>query len=406
MDALKVLMVDDEPGMRTGVARALAGFTVPVPELDEVVRFEVDQAESGEQALEMAAESRPDLMLLDHKLPGISGLDVLHRYHSESDETLIIMITAYASLETAVSATKSGAYDFLAKPFTPGELKSTVAKAARHLVLQRQARKLAEEKRQVRFQFISVLSHELKAPLGAIEGYLRIVRDRTAGDDRAAYDHMIDRSLIRLEGMRKLIFDLLDLTRIESGQKQRQFADVDVCEVARAAIETTVSQAAEHRIEVALNADGPCIMAGDRGELEIILNNLVSNAVKYNRDAGRVTVAVGGDDDTVALSVSDTGIGMSAEEAGRLFNDFVRIKNDKTRKILGSGLGLSTVRKLAKLYGGDVTVHSEPDVGSTFTVRLKRHGNPDVIEREVAAVPHGRQRAPVVGLGGSHVEKC
>ncbi len=378
MDALKVLMVDDEPGMRSGVARALSNFTVTVPELDEVLSFEIDQAETGEAALEMAAASRPDLMLLDHKLPGISGLDVLERYQAESDETLIIMITAYASLETAVTATKRGAYDFLAKPFTPGELKSAVAKAARHLVLQRQARMLAEEKRQVRFQFISVLSHELKAPLGAIEGYLRIVRDHTAGVDQAAQDHMIDRSLIRLEGMRKLIFDLLDLTRIESGQKRRQFADIDLCEIAKEAVEALSIEAAGRQITIELVNNGPCIMAGDQGELEIILNNLVSNAVKYNRDGGRVTIDIGGDDETVKLRVTDTGIGMTAEESDRLFHDFVRIKNEKTRKILGSGLGLSTVRKLARLYAGNVTAQSEPDTGSTFTVELERHSNPEV----------------------------
>ena len=382
MKPLQVLMVDDEPGMRSGVARALAGFEVHVPELDETVSFEIEQAETGEAALEMIAAARPDLMLLDHKLPGISGLDVLERYRAESDETLIIMITAYASLETAITATKRGAHDFLAKPFTPGELKGTVAKAARHLVLQRQAKRLAEEKRQVRFQFISMLSHELKAPLAAIEGYLRIVRDRGAGDNQAAYDHMIDRSLIRLEGMRKLIFDLLDLTRIESGQKARQFAELDLHEVAEAVIETFAPQAAERKIEIDLLVGEGLVMSGDHGELEIILNNLVSNAIKYNREGGKVTIAIGGDDATVEIVVKDTGIGMTAEEAGKLFDDFVRIKNDQTRNILGSGLGLSTVHKLARLYGGDATVTSEPDVGSTFTVRLKRHSKPEVSDAE------------------------
>ena len=94
----------------------------------------------------------------------------------------MIMITAYASLETAVTATRRGAYDFLAKPFTPEELRGAVRKAARHLILQRQARRLAEEKRQVRFQFISVLAHEMKAPIAAIEGYLQMIRERALGE--------------------------------------------------------------------------------------------------------------------------------------------------------------------------------------------------------------------------------
>jgi signal transduction histidine kinase len=118
-------------------------------------------------------------------------------------------------------------------------------------------------------------------------------------------------------------------------------------------------------------------MHADRSEIEIIFNNLITNAVKYNRDGGSVAVHLTSRDGTVSIAVRDTGIGMNAEEAARLFNDFVRIKNEKTRNILGSGLGLSTVKKIALLYGGDVKVESEPDTGSTFTVMLNSASAPE-----------------------------
>ena len=372
LETLSVLVVDDEPGMRMGVERALRHFVVELPELDAPVRFETAQAPSGEQALEVIRAKAPDILLLDYKLPGISGLEVLDATTDLAGDMLTVMITAYASLETAVSATKRGAYDFLAKPFTPDELKGAVRKAARHLILQRHAHRLAEEKRQVRFQFISVLAHELKAPLAAIEGYLRIIREHSAGTDPQVYDHMLDRSLVRLEGMRKLIMDLLDLTRIESGHKQRQLHEVDLAELAGHVVETVAPLAAERQIELAVHADKPVLMQADRGEIEIILNNLVTNAVKYNRPSGRVDVTLAADDHAVTVEVADTGIGMSPEEQARLFQDFVRIKNTKTRDILGSGLGLSIVRKLATLYGGQVRLVSQPDVGTTFTVTLDR----------------------------------
>lgn len=379
-DALKILVVDDEPGMREGVARALRGFVVRIPEINGDVAVTVEQAESGEQALEMIAAAPPDILLLDHKLPGITGLDVLERLASIlpaggeafKDRMLTIMITAYASLETAVAAIKSGAYDFLAKPFTPSELKNIVRKAAESLLLTRHARQLAAEKKQVRFQFISVLAHELKAPLAAIEGYLRIIRDRSAGDDAATYDHMIDRSLVRLEGMRKLIVDLLDLTRIESGQKTRELAQVDLAEAARQVLEGYRSPAKQRGIAVELHVQGDAKLQADRGEMEMILDNLVSNAIKYNRDGGRVDVTLGGDAERATIAVTDTGFGMTPEESGRLFHDFVRIKNDNTRNILGSGLGLSIVRKVALLYGGQAMVSSQAGAGSTFTVTLNR----------------------------------
>jgi two-component system, sensor histidine kinase and response regulator len=371
MDPLHVLVVDDERGMRMGVARALRQFTVSLPNAEEDVRFSVAQAATGQEALDMIGARQPEILLLDYKLPDFTGLDVLQQLGAASDDMLTIMITAFASLETAIAATKRGAYDFLAKPFTPEELRGTVRKAVKHVLLQRQARQLAEEKHQVRFQFISVLAHELKAPLGAIEGYLRIISGRTAGNDLATYDHMLDRSLIRLEGMRKLILDLLDMTRIESGKKQRELAPVDIAAMANESVETFSPQAVAQEVTMQLHTSGPVVITADRGEIEIILNNLVSNAIKYNRQGGHVDITVAAEHDTVKLTVADTGIGMSQEEAGKLFQEFTRIKNSKTRHILGTGLGLSILKKLVLLYGGEVTVASEPERGTTFTVTLK-----------------------------------
>jgi len=170
-----------------------------------------------------------------------------------------------------------------------------------------------------------------------------------------------------------MILDLLDLTRIESGQKKRELAEVDVRQVAQTAIETIAAEAVTRNVTVELHADGPVTMQADLGEIEIILNNLVSNAVKYNRPGGRVDVTIGSDDEKMTITVVDTGIGMSKEETERLFGDFVRIKNEKTRDILGSGLGLSIVSKLAQLYDGQASVASAVGIGSTFTVVLRRN---------------------------------
>lgn len=370
-------MTDDEPGMRMGVARALRNFSCHIQDIDQDVNFDVQEAETGEEALELIEAQCPDILLLDHKLPGISGLDVLDAITNRGCDMLTVMITAYATLETAVSATKRGAHDFLAKPFTPGELHATVSKTAKHLLIAREARRLAEERRQVRFQFISVLAHELKSPLAAVEGYLNIIRDKAAGEELAAYDKMLDRSVIRIVGMRKLIMDLLDLTRIESGRKQREITTVDLREVAEMAIETVKPSADDKGVTIEMKCDGDPTLTGDRGEMEIICNNLISNAVKYNRDGGSVNITMSVDADEIKMAVADTGIGLTQEEAAKLFSDFVRIKNNKTKNIDGSGLGLSIVKKLAGLYAGDVNIVSQPDVGSTFTVTIGRHVEPE-----------------------------
>lgn len=371
METLSVMVVDDEAGMRAGTVRTLKDYRFKVGQTDSDVAFAVSQAETGEEALDKIKADPPDILLLDHKLPGISGMEVLQKLPQTDGGVITIMITAYASIETAVQATKQGAYDFLPKPFTPAELKYAVQKAASHVVIARRAQKLAEEKKRVRFEFIRVLGHELKSPLSAVENYVSLLQAKTLGGELKAYENVIERSRLRLEQMRKLIVDLLDVTKIESGTRAREIADLDLREVAAHVIETSEPLAAQRGITITLTAPPALKFRGDRTELEMILGNLVSNAVKYNRDQGKVSVTLEDRPGLVHIAVADTGIGMSKQEASRLFEEFVRIKNEKTRNVLGSGLGLSIVKRLAGLYRGEVAVESEPDAGSTFTVTLK-----------------------------------
>lgn len=371
MDVLRVLVVDDELGMRVGAARVLERLRLHLPELDQhETSFVATQAESGEQALNIMAQSSPDILLLDYKLPGISGLDVLAEISSRSYDVLTIMITAYATLDTAIVATQRGAFDFLAKPFTPDELRTTVLKAAKHVVLNRHARQHADEKRRLRFEFISVLAHELKAPLAAVEGYIMAMQDRSLGDELPSYLPMLDASLVRLHGMRKLVTDLLDMTRLESGQRKRELEKLDIVEVAKAAIETVSSEAQSRLVSITLQSQTPVYITADRYEIELVLLNLLTNAIKYNRKNGKVEIFVETKNQKIIIKITDTGIGMNTEEVARIFKEFVRIRNNKTRLIPGSGLGLATVRKVAMLYGGNATVKSEPDKGTTVEVIL------------------------------------
>lgn len=371
---LKVLIADDEPGMRLGIARALEGLTVTDEHGEGHYSLDVEFAADGTEAKQILGEKKFDLLLLDHGMPGVTGMELLASLQAEESTTMVVMITGYGSLEMAVKATKQGAFDFLAKPFTPRELKEVVEKAAGHLIMERTARKLAREKHRVRFEFLSILAHELKAPLGAVESYLQLLDEGITAGDPEATKRIIGRSLIRLAGMRKLIYDLLDLTRIESRQKERALTEVDLSVVFERVLETFQPEAEGRGISLEFNCASGTTMQGNNSELEIIFNNLVSNAVKYNRDGGRVQVEVSAETNLLTVVVSDTGIGMTEEETGRLFGEFVRIKNDKTRLIEGSGLGLSIMRRLVRLNGGDVAVTSCENEGTTFTATLSRTG--------------------------------
>jgi signal transduction histidine kinase len=173
--------------------------------------------------------------------------------------------------------------------------------------------------------------------------------------------------------MRALITDLLDLTRMESGKKKREIVSVDITEVFRIVRDTIEPLAVQKNVKIHPVVEEGVYINADRGEMEIILNNLLSNAVKYNRDGGDVHVQLKNKDGKTLFTVEDTGIGMTEEEITRLFQDFVRIKNQKTKNITGSGLGLSIVKKLVDMYQGEVTVVSTPDVGTKFTVILPQN---------------------------------
>lgn len=369
MATLKVLVVDDEPGIRSGIQRILRNFRVGYPFMDEDFDFDVIEAETGEIAIEIIEAQPMDIILLDNKLPGMDGIEVLDYIKKKEYDAQVMMITSYASLDLAIKATNTGAYNFMPKPFTPDELKSSIEGITKHLYLKRMTRNMNREGKSVRFQFLSVLSHELKSPINAVEGYLKIMKERQVGDNLADYDAMIDRSLERIKGMRNLIMDLMDLTRLQSGKKIREMKKVDLNQVARIAMDTMEPMAIQKNVKMFLDAPENLIMQADSDEIEIIVNNLVSNAVKYNREGGTVNVILRQTSSTLTIKVEDTGIGMKEEDLKLLFQEFVRIKNEKTKLITGSGLGLSIVKKLVEeTYKGTISVTSKPDVGSTFIV--------------------------------------
>ncbi len=370
MEKLRVLVVDDEPGIRSGVSRILRNYSIGFPFMEDDFSFETIESETAEIALEIINKQAPDIILLDNKLPGIQGIDLLEKINKMQLDTAVMMITSFASLDIAVKATNLGAYNFVPKPFTPAELKSSIENISKHLFLKRMTKKMKKEGKQIRFQFLSVLSHELKSPLNAIEGYLRIMEEKQVGDNIDDYMAMIDRSLIRIKGMRNLIMDMLDLTKLESGKKSRKLSKTDLNYLANMAIDTVKPMAIQHNITLNSSIEEDLIITVDKDEIEIIFNNLLSNAVKYNRQNGEVNFTVRRKDSNIQVIVKDNGIGISQEDLPKLFEEFSRIKTSETRDISGTGLGLSITKKMVDLYHGSINVDSKPNEGTTFTVTL------------------------------------
>jgi two-component system, sensor histidine kinase and response regulator len=372
MGKLNVLVVDDEPGIRSGITRILCNYRVGYPFLEEDFEFNTIEVETGEKAIEVMEAGGIDIALLDNKLPGMNGIEVLEHMSKTGKDIPVMMITSYASLDLAVKATDFGAYNFVPKPFTPQELKSAMENITKHLFLKRMTHKVNEDSQRTRSQFLSVLSHELKSPINAIEGYLKIMQEKQAGESIEDYRVMIERSIERIKGMRMLIRDLLDLTRFEVTRHDRRLEKIDLFEYGRNSLDQMELLAKNRAVQLEFEAQPNSYLDAVPNEISIIFNNLVSNAIKYNRQGGKVFFRIEDLGGEYRITVSDTGIGMNEDEIGRLFQDFVRIKNTKTREIAGSGLGLSITKKYAELYGGRIDVQSQPDSGTTFTVLLKK----------------------------------
>jgi two-component system phosphate regulon sensor histidine kinase PhoR len=217
-----------------------------------------------------------------------------------------------------------------------------------------------------------VLGHELRGPLGVIDGYLDLLEKRTLGEDLGAYDEMILRARKRIEEMQTLVGDILTMARVDSGKIGRKKSKISLTNLATVCVEQQRPQAEERKISLTLHEPASLTIVGDHTELAIILSNLISNAIKYNTHGGSVEVNITPDTEnhTVQIAVKDTGIGMNPVEADSVFEEFVRVHNAQTKGTPGTGLGLSIVKHLVNRAGGEIKLTTRPNSGSTFTVTL------------------------------------
>nr|BFE89223.1 hypothetical protein GCM10020093_118250 [Planobispora longispora] len=241
--------------------------------------------------------------------------------------------------------------------------------------LYRRERDLVKELRALdsaKTDFMSTVSHELRSPLTSIAGYLEILRDEEAGDINPAQDRMLDAIDRNTTRLRLLIEDLLTLSRIEAGAFRSLKQRTDVCAVIENSVESMRPTAAKAQVELTVEHPGcPVPVDGDPNQLDRAMANLLSNAVKFTPAGGKVHVGVSVEDGDAVVVVSDTGIGIPAEEMTRLSTRFFRASNATERSIPGTGLGLSIVRSIVANHSGTFDLRSEENKGTTVTMRIK-----------------------------------
>lgn len=225
-----------------------------------------------------------------------------------------------------------------------------------------------EKERVVREEFFTNASHELKTPLTSIRGYSELLRAHAISDPEQV-DRCLDSVLQESDHMIRLIGDILTISKLETQLENVPMQHMDLYDICHHVVDSLDIQAKEHEITLQVLCKHIPIYA-NRTHIEAILNNLITNAIKYNRKKGYVRLYVEEDQGWVICTVSDTGIGISKENQERIFQRFYRVDKQRSKKIAGTGLGLSIVKHIVQFYEGTISVHSKEDVGTKITIRL------------------------------------
>ena len=357
----RILWADDNADMREYVRQLLAP------------RYDVECVEDGEAALEAVRREPPDLVLADIMMPRLDGLALLRALReSEPTRTLpVILLSARAGEEAAIEGLTAGADHYLVKPFSARELLTRVSS---HLELSRMRRENADvvsENDRKKDIFLAVLAHELRNPLAPIRNaasYLRRIQPGSPELKRPA--EIIER---QVSIMARLVDDLMDVSRISRGTLALRMGRVDLAEVVEAAAEGCRDDvnARGHVLTVILS-ERPLPIRGDRDRLVQIFGNLVSNAVKYTPDGGRIDVELKAGPGVIEATVRDNGRGIPGPKLREIFELFTQVERafDKEE---GLGIGLTLAKQLVELHGGVIEARSEgAGRGSEFYVRLPR----------------------------------
>ena len=494
----KILIIDDEKSLRDGAERILGRMGC-----------EVFKAETGEEGLEIVHSEPVSIVLLDMRMPGMDGMEVLQKLMELDEGIIVIVITGFATIETAIEAMKTGAYDFISKPYEPDQLRIAVNRGREKVRLKRDTRKLKDEQQQtledlhteqsrthtiieslpngvivtdpsekvilinpaarqhlaldteadppgddidtyiedgelrrlikdiskgryidftnipsreiqsgngkhllarcrpvigekgeclgavvnlmdittmktldlLKSEFVATVSHDLRSPLSTIHEQLATVLDGISKRADEEDQYMLSRAKEKTFGLINTIGDLLDLSRIESGTRIEEQKPVKVDETLTSIVEflNDRARAKEQTLELTLPEEGLPEITADPASLESVFGNLISNAINYTPEGGSIQVTADTAGNNIRVKVIDNGFGIEAKYIDKIFERFYRVKNDKTRFITGTGLGLPIVKGIVDSMNGYIDVQSEENKGSAFTVFLPIHPTDDFI---------------------------
>lgn len=386
-----VLVIDDEEGMRDFLAFAL-----------QTEGYQVLTAAGGQEALQLVERDNIDAILTDLKMPGMDGIELLHRIREYDHNAIIVIMTAYASLQSALEAMKYGAYDYLIKPFDDVDtVMNAVARAVeRRRLVQRNARLLEDLERanqqlsrmyedvqheaveirqsyeelkaldELEGQFMTGTFRALLESLAHVKGRLALLTSERIGplsDEQKKELHFTEQ---RADELIRLVNDVLCLQESETGRAWLAMHPISLAAVVEQACHQIQPKADEKAIALDWDLpEGLPLILGDEARLQQAVMHLLDNAVRFSSPFGRVNVGLQQEGNQVRLTVSDQGEGIPAEKMQHLF-DYLHRADSSKQRAAGLGLGLAVVKRIVDAHGGAIEVASRAGRGTAVTLIL------------------------------------
>ena len=483
-EKIKILVIDDEKAIREGCHRVLTGKG-----------YEVITAENGQKGLDILSQDSVDVVLLDLKMPVVGGEQVLEIARKEYPDVPVIIITGHGTVDTAVICMKSGAYDFITKPFQIDQFLLTITRAAEKRRLEKRARRFKEENirnlydlnlekgrlkaiinqmangvmvtnrnlevvlhnpalmrlleitqrvenpvpinritseealietlksildgksgeeesvsqeisvgarvlraisapafgpdgsvagtvtvleditafkqlDEMKSDFVNMVAHELRSPLVAIRQLNSVLLEGLAGPLGEKQEEFVRRGMNKIDSLLDLINDLLDVAKIEAGKYVQHQVPTDIGRIIEETVALMEPRAREQGITLTCTCNDLKPVQSDPKNMEEVFSNLISNAINYSPEGGRVSVTARGLGEYMEVKIEDTGVGIPKEELSKIFDKFYRVKHPKTRQVIGTGLGLAIVKGVIEAHHGTIEVESVVDKGTCFRILL------------------------------------
>ena len=372
-----IIVVEDDKGARVTLCGLL-----------EDAGYEVLGVGIGAKARK-AIQAKPfDVVVTDIRLPDVGGMEILELAKEINPDAAVIMMTGYASVETAIDAVNQGAYAYFVKPVNPDELKTTIANALRQQRLAQENKRLVDSLQSsnkllfeaneelkkathAKSEFMANMSHELRTPLNAIIGFSELLLDEVTGHINEEQKQSLNDILSSGKHLLGLINDILDLSKIESNKMDLKLRNLSLPVLIESLrrVMMPILAPKKQSLEVSVE-EGLSTIYADKDKVKQVLLNLLSNSTRFTPDGGKLRVEAIRDNSWCRVSVVDNGIGIRRGDSEKIFEPFCQLDNPPVDARGGTGLGLTIARQIIERHGGRIWVESDYGKGSRFTFTI------------------------------------